>query len=108
MYNTDGDTGLSGQQGSAADDLNLRGKMEKAQRDEDEIAAGLLNVMLHRLHQLGRGHFEATDYQALRYSLETMIYLAAPGPKPKASQLVTQEERQALAGALAAEPEPKA
>jgi len=105
MYNTDGDTGLSGQQNRSADDLNLRGKMEKAQRDEDEIAAGLLNVMLHRLHQLGRGHFEATDYQALRYSLETMIYLAAP--KAKASQLVTQEERQALAGALAAEPEPK-
>lgn len=106
MYNTDGNTGLSGQQGSAADDLDLRGKMEKAQRDEDEIAAGLLNVMLHRLHQLGRGHFEATDYQALRYSLETMIYLAAPGPKAKPQ--VTQEERQALTGAFAAEPEAKA
>ena len=102
MYSTDGNNGLPEQQSGSADDLDLQGKMDKAQRDEDEIAAGLLNVILHRLHQLGRGHFEATDYQALRYSLHTMIYL--PGPKAKASQLVTQEERQALTAALAEGP----
>ena len=101
MYSTDGNNGLPEQQSGSADDLDLQGKMDKTQRDEDEIAAGLLNVILHRLHQLGRGHFEATDYQALRYSLHTMIYLAAPGPKAKTSQLVTQEERQALTAALA-------
>ena len=46
-----------------------------AEKEMDEIATGLMNVMLQRLHQQGRGYFVPADYKGLRLMLQAMMGL---------------------------------
>ena len=47
----------------------------RPEQEIDEIATGLMNVMLQRLHQQGRGYFVPADYKGLRLMLQAMMGL---------------------------------
>ena len=118
MYTDNRNASVSNGEDGDYSQLGLEEKMARIQADEDEIAAGLMNVLLHRLNQLGRKAFTPSDYRTLRLTMQAMVYLGqvpanASEPMtaierqtvamPKARQLVTQEEQQALISAANAE-----
>jgi Ca2+-dependent lipid-binding protein len=118
MYMDNLNAELSNSKTDNYDQLDLEGKMARVQEEEDEIATGLLNVMLHRFHQLGRESFTVSDYRALRLTLQAMLYLGqgqvysskalaatARTRSNSAGKQVTAEEQQQLIAAALAEGE---